>query len=169
MRASGAVLRRFSGKTKSSRYRPMQADRYTSAPCEGMPREPARFGKKTRFQAGGPGGDRKFDCDPGGRNRRFWLILHGLGAFECPLKNVLIHSLTRRPNGTAEDSVAQGQHSKFGNKKKVDSIPGRGMLLGGWFVERGSCQALETQVRIAMPRSSIYLQGRNVGRFHSRP
>ena len=63
----------------------------------------------------------------------------------------------------------QGQHSKFGKKKKVDSIPERVMLLGGWFVERGSCQALETQVRIAMPRSSIYLQGRNVGHFHSRP
>jgi hypothetical protein len=39
----------------------------------------------------------------------------------------------------------------------------------GWFVERGAYVVLVVQVRVALPGSSSYLVGRNVGPFHMRP
>ena len=51
----------------------------------------------------------------------------------------------------------------------VDSCRFRGYITGGWFVERGAYLALATQVWIALPRSSSFLRGWNVGHFHTRP
>ena len=52
----------------------------------------------------------------------------------------------------------------------------RGLLAGepgytacGWFVERGAHVTLENQVWNALPGSSSYFLGRNVGHFHIRP
>jgi hypothetical protein len=51
----------------------------------------------------------------------------------------------------------------------VDSCRVRGYATGGWFGERGAYLTLGTQVWIALPRSSSFLRGRNVGHFHTRP
>ena len=62
-----------------------------------------------------------------------------------------------------------GVHSRSSGHNWGLHVPGLGYTPGGWFVERGTYLTLATQVWIALPRSSSYLRGRNVGHFHTRP